>query len=168
MFFIINKAPMCIFYTREINLKPYFLDHTNVCFGVYAIPKRIQVFFPSLNCYFVSADVTFNESSFYYKSSSHSTESPSNTVDFPNPINILMICDIPGVPCMPSVSVPPPLQVYSHRHRPQQPASDSPQVPTTMSPPGPTTKSPFPPSDHSKKICSWCISPSWLASDHAR
>ena len=25
MFFIINTTPMCIFYTREINLKPYFL-----------------------------------------------------------------------------------------------------------------------------------------------
>jgi len=25
IFFIINTAPMCIFYIREINLKPYFL-----------------------------------------------------------------------------------------------------------------------------------------------
>ena len=25
IFFIINTTPMCIFYTREINLKPYFL-----------------------------------------------------------------------------------------------------------------------------------------------
>jgi len=69
-----------------------------------------------------------------------------------------MICDLPSVPCTPSISVPPPLQVYSRRHRPQQPASDSPQVPTIVSPLDPTTESPFPPSDLlialRKDICS--------------
>jgi len=58
-----------------------------------------------------------------------------------------MICDLPSVACTPSVSVPPSLQVYSRRHCPQKPVSDSPQVPTTVSPPDPTTESPFPPSD---------------------
>jgi len=58
-----------------------------------------------------------------------------------------MICNLPGVPCTPSVFAPPPLQVYNRRHRPQQQASDSPQVPTTMTLPDPTTESPLPPSD---------------------
>jgi len=42
---------------------------------------------------------------------------------------------------------PPPLQVYSHHHHPQQPKSDSPLVPTIVSPSNPTTKSSLPPSD---------------------
>jgi len=121
--------------------------------------KGYKCFSPSLNYYFVCVDVTFNESSFYYKkSSSHSIESPSNTVDFPSPVNITMICDLPGVPCTPSVSVPPPFQVYSRRHRPQQPASDSPQGLTIVSPLNLTTESLFPPSDlpiaFRKGICS--------------
>jgi len=58
-----------------------------------------------------------------------------------------MIYDLPSVPCTPSIFVPPPLQVYSRRPRPQQLASDSPQVPTTVSPPASTTESPFPQSD---------------------
>jgi len=119
-------------------------SHKCVFLGFMRSQKGYKCFFPSLNRYFVCVDVTFNESSFYYKSSSPSIESPSNTVDFPSPVNIPMICDLPGVSCTPSVSVRPPLQVYSRRPRPPEPTSDSPQVPTTVSPPAPTTESPFP------------------------
>jgi len=119
-----------------------------MCFlGFTRSQERYKCFSPSLNRYFVCADVTFNEFSFYYKSFSPSTESPSNTVNFLSLVNILMLCDLPGVPCTLSVSAPPPLQVYSRRHRPQQPGSDSPQVPTIVSPPDPTIESSLPPSN---------------------
>jgi len=65
--------------------------------------ERYKCFSPSLNHYFVYADVTFNESTFYFQSHSHSTESPSHIADIPSIVNILVICDLPGVPCMPSV-----------------------------------------------------------------
>jgi len=60
-----------------------------------------------------------------------------------------MICDLPSVPCTSLVSAPPPLQVYSCRHYPQQPANDSSQVSTTVSPPDPTTESPPDPTTES-------------------
>jgi len=57
-------------------------SHKCVFLGLTRSQKGYKCFSPSLNRYFVCANVTFNESSLYYKSSSHSTESPSNTVDF--------------------------------------------------------------------------------------
>jgi len=122
-------------------------SHKYVFIGFTRSQKGYKCFSPSLNCYFVSADVTFNESSFYFKSSSHSTESPSNTINIPSTVNIPMICYLPSVPSMPSVFAPPLLQVYNCRHCPQQPANDSLQVPTTVSPPDLTIESPLLPSD---------------------
>jgi len=138
-----------------------------VFLGFIISQKGYKCFSPSLNRYFVSTNVTFNKSSIYFKSSSHSTESPSNIVNIP------MICDLLGVPCTPLVSAPPSLQVYSRRHRPQQPSSDSPQVPTNVSPPDPTIESPLPPSDLPialrKGICSTCNpSPHYIVLNYHR
>jgi len=119
-----------------------------MCFlGFMRSQKGYKCFSPSLNHYYVFADVTFNESYFYFKSSSHSTDSPSNIVNIPNTVNIPMICDLSCMSYTLSVSAPPPLQVYSRRHRPQQPSSDSTQVLTIMSLPDLTIESPLPPSD---------------------
>jgi len=84
-------------------------SHKCVFLGFTRSQIGYKYFSPTLNRYFVCADVIFNESSFYYKSSSHSIEFPPNIVDFSSPVNIPMICDLPSVPCTPSVSTPPPL-----------------------------------------------------------
>jgi len=110
-------------------------------------PNGYKCFSPFLNHYFVYADVTFSESFFYFKSPSYSIKSPCNTIDIPSLVNILVICDLLGVPCMPSISTPPSLQVYSRCHSPQQPLSDSTQVPTIVSPPHPIIESFVPQND---------------------
>jgi len=69
--------------------------------------KGYKCFSPSFNRHFISADVTFDESSFYFTHPSSSCEPPSTTIDIP------VVCDPPSVP----TSVPPRillshLQVY--------------------------------------------------------
>jgi len=118
-------------------------SHKCVYLGFTRSQKGYKCFSPSLNRYFVYVGVTFNESCFYFKSHSYSTESPSNIVIVPSIVNILVLCDLLGVPCSSLVSSPPLIQVYNYRHRPQQPSSDSTQVPIIVSPPDPTIESPL-------------------------
>jgi len=60
---------------------------------------------------------------FYFKGDSDIF--PSNVVDIPNIVNIPLICAPPLVLS---------LEVYSRKHRSQQPPSDSIEVPTTLCP----------------------------------
>jgi len=63
------------------------------------------MFCPSLNCYFIFADVTLTESSLYFKSLSSPPVSPSKPVH----ITVLVLFSVPTNP-----SPPPNLQVYRH------------------------------------------------------
>jgi len=97
----------------------------------------------------VSADVTFNEFSLYFKSQS-SPLTPSNPDNSSNTFNVPIVCDpltvssSPSIPAPQSTAPPPLLQVYSHRTRSQPPPCDSTQVPTTLSPPALTLESELP------------------------
>jgi len=82
--------------------------------------KEYKCFSPSLNCYFISADVTFIESSFYFKSLSSPPVSPSNQV------HILVVFDTPILSNVPKYSFhPPSLEVYSHNQTSHCPSDDS-------------------------------------------
>jgi len=89
-------------------------SHKCVFLGFTRSHKGYKCFSPSLNCYFVSADITFNEYSFYFKSHSPSYKYSSNTINIPNNVNICVLCDPVSVSCPSSISSPPPLQVYNH------------------------------------------------------
>jgi len=94
--------------------------------------KGYKCFSPSLNRYFISADVTFSESSIYLKSC------PSPSISSSNSVNIPLV-----VPSAPNDSPPPrTLQVYSHRQTSHRPSADSIMVPTPHSPPAPTVEPP--------------------------
>ena len=76
--------------------------------------KGYKCFSPFLNRYFVSADVTFDEFSLYFKSQS-SPLTPSNPDNSPSTFNVPIVCDplivssSPSVPAPHSASPSPPL-----------------------------------------------------------
>ena len=72
--------------------------------------KRYKCFSVLLNRYFIYADVTFTESSFYFKFSSSLVSSYNQT-------HISIVCDSPVMSNVPTELPPsPPLKVYS-RHQ---------------------------------------------------
>jgi len=89
-----------------------------------------------LNRYFISTNVTFIESSFYFKFSSSPLVSSSNQTHIP------IVCDFPAVMFNVSTESPPspPLKVYSRCQTSQRPLSDSPLVPHIPPSPAPTVE----------------------------
>ncbi|XP_052725874.1 retrovirus-related Pol polyprotein from transposon TNT 1-94 isoform X3 [Vigna angularis] len=122
-------------------------SHKCVFLGFPRSQKGYKCFSPSLNRHFIPADVTFDESSFYF---SHLS---SSSVPLPVTVDIPLICDPPGdaPPILSSPSLdshspqdhpsPPPLQVYSRRNCLPH---DSLRVPPHVSPPAPATESDLP------------------------
>jgi len=110
-----------------------------VFLGLTRSKKGYKCFSPSLNRYFISADVTFTKSSFYFKSLSSPIASSSSQIHIP------VVCDSPVMSSVPIESPPsPPLKVYSRRQTFQCPPSDSPLVPDLPSPPAPTVEPDLP------------------------
>ena len=112
-------------------------SHECVFLGFTRSQKGYKYFSPFLNRYFVSADVTFDDFSLYFKSQS-SPLSLSNLVKTPSTFNDSIVCDPltmspPPLVLAPQSASPSPLQVYSHRNRSQPSPCDSTQVPTTLS-----------------------------------
>jgi len=92
--------------------------------------KGYKCFSPSLNRYFISANVTFTESSFYFKSIFSPLTSSSNQIHIP------IVCDSPIMSNVPTESPPsPPLKVYSRRQTSHRLPSDSPLVSDLPPPP---------------------------------
>jgi len=89
-------------------------SHKCVFLGFTRLQKGYKCFSPSLNRYFVSTNVTFDEFSLYFKSES-SPLSPSNHVNIPSTFNVPVVCD-PLTVSSSSTSSPLPLQVYSRRN----------------------------------------------------
>ena len=123
-------------------------SHKCVFLGFTRSQKGYKCFSPFLNRYFVSADVTFDEFSRYFKSQTSplppsSSDTSSHTFNVPLVCDPLTVSSSPSVPAPQSAS-PPPLQVYSRRNRSQLPPCDSTQVPTALSPPALTPESDFP------------------------
>jgi len=111
-------------------------SHKCVFLGFTRSQKGYKYFSPSLNRYFISADVTFTESSFYLKSLSSLIASSSSQIH---------ICDSPVMSSVPIESPPsPPLKVYSRRQTFQCPPSDSPLVLDLPSPLAPTVEPDLP------------------------
>jgi len=99
-------------------------SHKCVFLGFTRSQKGYKYFSPLLNRYFIFADVTFTESSFYFKSSSSPLMSSSNQTHIP------IVCDSHVMSNVPIESPPsPPLKVYSRRQTSQSLPSDSPLVP---------------------------------------
>jgi len=95
-------------------------SHKCVFLGFTRSQKGYKCFSPSLNCYFISADVTFSDSSLYFK------YCPSLSMSSSNQVNIPLI-----VSSAPNDSPPPPsLQVYSRRQMSHHPSANSILVPT--------------------------------------
>jgi len=110
-------------------------SHKCVFLGFTRSQKGYKCFSPSLNRYFIFADVTFTEPSFYFKSLFSPLASSSNQIHIP------VVCDSPVVPNIPmESSLSPPLKVYSHRQTSQHPPSDSPLVSDLSSPPTSTVE----------------------------
>ena len=84
----------------------YLLGHTNVFLGFTRSQKGYKCFSLSLNYYFISANVTFTESSFYFKSLFSLPMSPSEQV------RILVVFDPPVMSSVLKDSHPPLSQVY--------------------------------------------------------
>ena len=141
-----NKIPHCILFPHDPphSLPPKYFGSTcfvhNFSLGLDKLSpkshkcvflrftrsqKGYKCFSPSLNRYFISANVTFSESSLYFKSC------PSPSMSSPNQVNIHLV-----VPSAPNDSPPPPtLQVYSRCQLSHRPPTDSILVPTPH-PPG--------------------------------
>ena len=89
-------------------------SHKCVFLGFTRSQRGYKCFSPFLNRYFVSADVTFNEFSLYFKSQS-SPLAPSNPDNSSNTFNVPIVCDpltvssSPSVPAPQSPAPPPPL-----------------------------------------------------------
>ena len=99
-------------------------SHKCVFLGFTRSQKGYKCFSPSLNHYFISANVTFIESSLYFKSLSSPPVSSSNQINIPR------VCDSPGMSSVPNVSPPsPPHKVDSHYQSSHHPPSDSLLVP---------------------------------------
>jgi len=114
-------------------------SHKCVFLGFTRSRKGYKYFSPSLNRYFISADVTFTESSFYFKSSSSPLVSSSNQTHIP------IVCDSPVMSNVPTESPPSPsLKVYSRRQTSQRSPSDSPLVPDLPTPPTQTVEPDLP------------------------
>jgi len=78
------------------------MSHKCIFLGFTRSQKGYKCFSPSLNCYFIFADVTFSDSSLYFKFC------PSPSMSSSNQVNIPLV-----VPSAPKDSPPPPtLQVY--------------------------------------------------------
>jgi len=109
-------------------------SHKCVFLGFTRSQKGYKCFSPSLNCYFISVDVTFSESSLYFKSC------PSPSMSSSNQVNIPLV-----VPSAPNDSpLPPTLQVYSRCQTSHRPSVDFILVPTPHPPPAPTVEPDFP------------------------
>jgi len=114
-------------------------SHKCVFLGFTRSQKGYKCFSPSLNRYFISVDVTFTETSFYFKSSSSPLVSSSNQTYIP------IVCDSPVMSNVPTESPPsPPLRVYSRRQTSQRPPSDSPLMSDLLPPPAPTVEPDLP------------------------
>jgi len=114
-------------------------SHKCVFLGFTRSQKGYKCFSPSLNCYFISADVSFTESSFYFKSLSSPIASSSSQIHIP------VVCDSPVMSSVPIESPPsPPLKIYSRRQTFRRPPSDSPLVPDLPSPPALTVEPDLP------------------------
>jgi len=110
-------------------------SHKCVFLGFTRSQKGYKCFSPPLNPYFISADVSFTQSSFYLKSLSSPLASSSNQ------IHILVVCHSPVMSNVPIKSPPSlPLKVYSHRQTSHCPPSESPLVPDLSYPPASTVK----------------------------
>jgi len=70
-------------------------SHKCVFLGFTRSQKAYKCFSPSLNRYFISADVTFTESSFYFKSSSSPLVSSSNQTHIPIVCDSLVMSNVP-------------------------------------------------------------------------
>ena len=110
-------------------------SHKCVFLGFPRSQKGYKCFSPSLNRHFISADVTFDESSFYFSHLSSSSVPPPPTVDIP------IVCDPLDSHSPQDRPSTPPLQVYSRRNRLPH---DSPPVPPPVSPPAPANESDLP------------------------
>ncbi|WVY93382.1 hypothetical protein V8G54_032470 [Vigna mungo] len=110
-------------------------SHKCVFLGFPRSQKGYKCFSPSLNRHFISADVTFDESSFYFSQLSSSYVPPPTTVDIP------IVCDPLDSHSPQDRPSTPPLQVYSRRNRLPH---DSPPVPPPVSPPTPANESDLP------------------------
>jgi len=105
--------------------KLFARSHKCVFLGFTRSQKGYKCFSPSLNRYFISAYVTFIESSFYFKSLSSSS----------NQVYISVVFNTLVVPSVPKDSFhPPPLQVYSHHQTSHCPSDDLFLVPTLPHP----------------------------------
>jgi len=91
------------------------------------LKKDINVFHPLLTTTLFFANVTFIESSFYFKSWSSPPVSPSNQVYIPIVFDTLVVSSVPKYS-----SHPPPLQVYSHHQTSHCPSDDSLLVPVLI------------------------------------
>jgi len=120
-------------------------SHKCVLLGFTRSQKGYKCFSPSLNRYFISANVSFGESSLYFKSC------PSFSMFSSNQVNIPLV-----VPSAPNDSpLPPTLQVYSHPQMSHHPSADSILV-TTPHPPPTLTVEPDLPIAIRKGIRSTC------------
>jgi len=109
-------------------------SHKCVFLGFTRSQKGYKCFSPSLNRYFISANVTISESSLYFKSC------PSPFMSSSNQVNIPLV-----VPSAPKDSpLPPTLQVYNRRQMSHRPSDDSLLVPTPHPPPTPTVEPDLP------------------------
>jgi len=104
-------------------------SHKCVFLGFTRSQKGYKCFSRSLNRYFISADVTFSESSLYFKSCPSPSMSSSNQVTIP--------LDVPSAPN--DLPPPPTLQVYSRRQTSHRPSANS-LLPTPHPPPAPTVE----------------------------
>jgi len=118
-------------------------SHKCVFLGFIRAQKGYKCFSPSLNPYFISADVTFSESSLYFKSCLSPSISSSNEVNIP-----LVLPSAPN-----NSPLPPTLQGYSRRHMSHRPLEDSIPVPTPHPPPAPTVEPPTVEPDLPITIC---------------
>jgi len=107
-------------------------SHKCVFLGFTRSQKGYKYFSPSLNCYFILADVTFSESSLYFKSC------PSPSISSSNQVNIPLV-----VPSAPNDSPLPPT-LHSRCQTSHRPSADSIPVPTPHPPPAPTVEPDLP------------------------
>jgi len=75
--------------------KLFARSHKCVFLGYTRSQKGYKCFSPSLNHYFISADVTFIESSFYFKSLSSPHVSPSTLVHIPIVFDTPVVSSVP-------------------------------------------------------------------------
>ena len=119
--------------------KLFARSHKCVFLGFTRSQKGYKCFSTSLNHYFISTNVTFIESSFYFKSLSSPPVSPSYQVHIPIIFDSLVVSSAPK-----DSFHPPPFQVYSHHQTSHCPSDDSLLVLALPPPPAPTIEPDLP------------------------